>query len=155
MKKIIKWAVVSSAAMLLSPLAFAQTAQTTTTPGTTTTVVTTPAPAKVTPVPGTTTVVIQKTVKPGFTVCYLPTPRHIEGSRIVQRCGPYGVCREFRVTREFDVTAYADCHLEKYACTRGYRSFGWYPNKQDALSAVSRCHHTISGNVPGEWRITY
>jgi hypothetical protein len=138
MKKSIQWAAgCCAAALLISPVTFAQ-------PSTSDN--------------GTATITVEKvgTVSPpqGFNVCYMPTQRHIEGSRIVQRCGPYG-CQNFRVTREFFVTVYQDCHLEKYACPRGYRNFGWYPNKYEARSAMDRCQHTINGNVPSDWRITY
>lgn len=136
MKKLIKWATAGAAAALLfSSLAFAQTSPP--------------------PPPGTTTVTVQpvSSQPSGFKVCYLPQPRHVEGSRIVQRCGPYGGCQNFRVTRSFEMTAYTDCHIEKYSCSRGYKSFGWYPSKYDARDAVSRCQNTFSGNVPGDWKM--
>lgn len=137
MKKLTRWATASAvAALLFSPFTFAETT--------------------ITPVGGNTTVTVTpvSSSPSGFNVCYLPTPRHVEGSRIVQRCGPYG-CQNFRVTRSFDVTVYQDCHLEKYSCPRGYKKFGWYPSKHDARNAISRCQNTISGNVPNEWRVNY
>lgn len=103
----------------------------------------------------TTTITVQPAGQPqGFLVCYKPELRHVEASRIVQRCGPNG-CRNFRVTREFDVTAYADCHLEKSTCPRSYKRFGWYPSKSEAKSAMKRCSSTFIGDVPNgtEWRV--
>ena len=137
MKTLIKWATAGAVATLLfSPLSFAQSSP--------------PPPAP------TSTVTVQPVSPPpppGFKVCYMPQPKHIERSRIVQRCGPYGGCQNFRVTRSFDVTAYTDCHLEKYACSRGYKNFGWYPSKSEAKDAMRRCQNTISGNVPGNWNM--
>lgn len=145
MKKLLKWAAVGATALLLSPLALAQTP-----PGTTVT-------GTVVKTPKTETVTIVKTTPPppGYKVCYMPVPRTVEGSRTVTRCGPYGRCQEFRVTREFDVIAYKDCHIEKYSCSRGYKKFGWYPNLSETKQAVIRCHKTVSSTVPGEWRISY
>jgi len=132
MKKLIKLAIAGAAAALLfSPLSYAQE-------------------------PGTTTITVEK-VGPsssGYKVCYRPEQRKVEGSRIVQRCGGGMGCQNFKVTREFYVTVYSDCHLEKYSCPSNYKTFGRYPNKSEARDAVDRCSHTISGNVPQEWRVT-
>lgn len=135
MKKLIQWAAgCTAAALLFSPLAFAQ-----------------PLPPA-----GTTTITVEKITPPpsGYKICYVPSQRHVQGSRVVQRCGPYG-CNNFRVTRDFYVTVYEDCHLEKYSCSRGYKSYGWYPSKHEARNALDRCQHTINGNVPTEWHIQY
>ena len=191
MKKLIKWAAASAAAVLMvSSLSFAQTpstapanssgtvtptstdvssspagtnaatpVDTTTSPSSSSTTTVTPvggtksAPATTTVTPmgrSTTTVTVVKTV-PGFKVCYHPVQRHVEGSRIVQRCGPYG-CRDFRITRDFYVTTYADCHIAK-SC-ESFRTYGWYPNRMEARDARDRCQHTVNGSMPHEWRIT-
>lgn len=140
MKKLIKWAAAGAAAALLfGSASFAQS-------GTTTITVEKASPTQVQ--------VVQSSGQSGYKVCYMPTPRHVQGSRLVQRCGPYG-CQNFRITRDFDVKVYEDCHIEKYSCSRGYVNFGWYPNKSQARDAVSRCQRTISGNVPEEWKINY
>jgi hypothetical protein len=126
---------------------------TTVTPvGGTTTVTPVGGTTTVTPVSKTTTVTVVK-VKPvpGFKVCYHSMQRHVEGTRIVQRCGPYG-CRDFRITRDFYVTVYKDCHVSK-SCD-GFKTYGWYPNKMEARDARDRCQHTVNGNVPNEWRIS-
>ncbi|MBS0349851.1 MAG: hypothetical protein JSR33_01455 [Proteobacteria bacterium] len=102
-----------------------------------------------TPVTKTVTVTVQR----NFRVCYHPAPRHVTGTRIVERCGAYG-CRQFRITREFDVTKYEDCHISKVPCNHGYRNFGVFPTRDEARDAVHRCMHTMSG-APGEWRVSY
>jgi len=144
MKKLLKWASLGAvAALLFSPLSYAQS----------TTITTMPPPE--------TTITIEKapsTSSSGFKVCYMPSTRHVEGSRMVQRCGNFG-CQNFRVTRDFDIKIYQDCHLEKSSCPRGYKSFGWYPNKSQAMDAVDRCQTTITSmdnsSLPGGWKITY
>ena len=89
----------------------------------------------------------------------MPSTRHVEGTRVVQRCGPYGGCRDFRITRSFEVRVNEDCHIEKFACPHGYHQYGWYPNRSEARSAVDRCHHTVVGGGQGMgtegWKITY
>lgn len=120
-------------------------------PATSTTTVTPVGTTTVTPVSKTTVTVVKVKPVPGFKVCYHSMQRHVEGSRIVQRCGPYG-CRDFRITRDFYVTVYRDCHIAK-SCD-GFRTYGWYPNKMEARDARDRCQHTVNGSVPNEWRIT-
>jgi hypothetical protein len=143
MKKLIKWAAAGcAAALLFSSLSFAA-----------------PPP----PPPTTTTTVTVKPAPPpsGWNVCYKPALRHMQGSRVIQRCNGYYGCQNFRVTREFDVTAYTDCHLEKYSCPQGYRTFGWYPSKDEARDAVTRCSGTFKTNAPmmmpsgGQVRVIY
>ncbi len=122
-------------------------------PATTTTTTVTPVGSTtVTPMSkSNTTVTVVKTVPSGYKVCYHSVQRHVEGSRIVQRCGPYG-CRDFRITRDFYVTMYGDCHISK-SC-EGFKTYGWYPNKMEARDARDRCQHTVNGSVPNEWRIS-
>lgn len=147
MKKLTKWAAAGLAsALLFGSLAFAQPEPTTMT----------------TTMPTTTTVVVKPTTPPpGWKVCYKPQLRQVTGSRIIQRCNGYYGCQNFRVTRTFDVTAYTDCHLEKYSCSKGYHTFGWYPDKDQARDAVTRCSGTFKTNAPmmmpngGQWRVNY
>ena len=114
------------------------------------------------PPPEPTTTVIFKPAPPppGWKVCYKPSPQKVQSSRIVQRCGYYG-CQNFRVIRTFQVTAYTDCHKEKYSCPKGYRTFGWYPDKEQTVDAISRCSSTFKTNTPmmmpndGQWNVNY
>lgn len=140
MKKLIKLAASGAvAALLISSMSFAQTQ--------------TQQPAKPTTV-NTETVTVTKTTAPkGFKVCYIPSHRHVEGSRIVERCGPFG-CRTFRISREFEVIAYEDCHVMKDTCSHQYKTFGWYPTRFEAHDAADRCMHTYKGEVPSTWRIS-
>jgi hypothetical protein len=155
MKKLLKWATASAtASLLVSSFAFAQTTTTVVTPASPPPSATVTKTTTITPVGKETTVTVVKTPPPGFKVCYHPVQRNIQGTRIVERCGPYG-CRQFRITRDFFVTVYKECHIAK-SCTPGdYRTYGKYPNKMQAADALDRCQHTVSGDVPGGWRITY
>lgn len=159
MKKLLKLAAVgASAALLVSSLSFAQipTPVTTTQRPVSTTTVQPVSAAPAVPGGGGTTVTVVKggtTPPPGFKVCYRASQRHIEGSRIVQRCGPYG-CRDFRISRDFYVTVYKDCHMSKF-CAHGYQTYGWYPTKMEARDATERCERTIKGMVPEGWRLSF
>ncbi len=186
MKKLIKLTAVSAAAVLLSAVAFGQTtpaapAPAATAPSTTPAPATTPAPqtttptttTTVTPAPVTTTVTktttmpnkttkvtvvkTKKTEPAGYKVCYMPTTRHIARTHWVRRCGPFGNCRDIRVSREMDVVVYKDCHMEKYSCSRSYKKFGWYETRSEAKEAVSRCEHTVSSSStnPQEWKMSF
>jgi hypothetical protein len=129
MKKVLKWAAASAVMTLLfSSLSLAQ------------------------PV---TTITISKPSS-GAKVCYRPSHRTVTASRTIRRCGPGGMCRDIRVSREFDVRVNEDCHtIQGSSCPGGYKSFGWYPSQSEAREAVKRCRHTINGNVPSEWNVTY
>jgi hypothetical protein len=104
-----------------------------------------------------TTITITKTVtSSGAKICYTPSHRTVTATRTMRRCGPAGMCRDIRITRQFEVMVNEDCHMVKSSsCPKGYKSFGWYPNQMEARQAVQRCRHTINGNVPTEWNVAY
>lgn len=104
-----------------------------------------------------TTVTISKTGPSGVRICYKPVHRTVTASRVIDRCGPYGgPCRQIRVSREFDVITNKDCHIVKGApCPSNYKTFGRYNNRMEAKDALDRCLHTIKGDVPQEWRVTF
>ncbi len=91
----------------------------------------------------------------GYNVCYFPVHRHVQASRIVRRCGPHGFCRDVRVTRDFYVRVNTDCHIQVGHCTRGGARYGSYPNKFEARNALNRCAHTVNGQIPPGWHITF
>lgn len=141
MKKSIQWlSGVAVAALLASSLSMAQTV---------------PPP----PPPGS-TITVEKMTSPGYKVCYMPRTREVQSSRIVRRCGRFR-CENFRVTQTVTVRVYADCHIERQGCPRGYRNFGTYPSRWDARDAVDRCQHTVvhgGGGAPapvGDWQMNY
>lgn len=100
------------------------------------------------------TVTVERLGPQGYNVCYFPVHRHVQGSRVVRRCGNYG-CQDFRVTRDFYVRVNTDCHMQVNRCSQGSMRYGTYPSKYEARNAVNRCEHTLSGDIPHGWNIMY
>jgi hypothetical protein len=153
MNKLLKSAFICAIGLIASPVVFGAT---------TTQVVTSPAPSMTTTASPTTTVApattvtVTKTGPMGYHVCYRPMSRQVQASRTIERCGGYAGCQTFRVTRTFNVSVYSNCHWQTTPCSsNGFARFGFYPTKDEAHYAIDRCQHTIMGQLPAEWRVTY
>lgn len=92
----------------------------------------------------------------GQYVCYRPLRRQVTATRVLHRCVPYHGCHNVRITRDFVIRSYEDCHIQAHPCRGDYMRFGWYPNRFQARDATGRCQDYYFSQLPAApWRYNY
>lgn len=100
-------------------------------------------PASVTP--NSTTIIISKpphTHPPqNFFVCYNRVTKYVTRDARIERCNPYGACREIIIPVTRKITSFRNCQINNQGCYGGLSKFGWYSSGHEAQQALAACHN--------------
>lgn len=89
----------------------------------------------------TTTKVVTKAPAQNFFVCYNRVTKFVTRNVRVERCNPYGMCRNFIIPVHHKVTAARNCQINSTGCFGSLSKFSWYPSFNKAQKGLQACHN--------------
>lgn len=86
-----------------------------------------------------TTVVVTKAPPRNFFVCYNRVTKIVSKTVSVERCNPYGMCRNFMIPVHRRITMARNCQINTRGCGP-LSKFSWYPSFMSAQRGLQACH---------------
>lgn len=90
-----------------------------------------------------TTIVITKP-KPkfsGYNVCYQRIIKNVNRNTIINRCNPYGTCREIILPHSVKIIRYKNCTMMPKPCPNYFSKWSWYPTPSAASKGLNNCRN--------------
>lgn len=91
------------------------------------------------------TIVISKNPPPpppkNFFVCYQRMTRYVTKNVNIERCNPYGMCRNVIIPVKRKVIRFTNCQINTQGCYGSLSKFGWYPSGKQAKNALGACQN--------------